>query len=190
MPNYCNNFATITHEDPEQIEKMATALREHRVLNTFVPVPLCLLDDKVSEQDALNMTGYADTYQFCKANWGTKWDLMSASYSIVDENTITAWFDTAWTPPIEAYRAIEELGFSIDAQYYEGGGGFCGFYSNGSDCEFSTEDFNDIPDEIVDTFGIEEYDDEADDSEETNQEPEVPSPILAVSMQQQLGNNS
>ena len=51
----------------------------------------------------------------------------------IDENTMTGFFDTAWGPAIQAYEAMEELGFTIDAMYHEPGMGFAGMYEDGYD---------------------------------------------------------
>jgi hypothetical protein len=109
----------------------------------FLPTPQELQDtscgffadeDKNREQleiQARNMEKYgaADWYGWNIRNWGTKWDVQLENVVRVDEYTLTAAFDSAWSPPIEAYQKLEELGFEIDAKYYEPGMAFAGRYS-------------------------------------------------------------
>jgi len=62
-------------------------------------------------------------------NWGTKWDLCDVV--IVDDlgSEITFEFDTAWSPPVDAFKTISKkypkLVFVLN--YYEPGMGFEGF---------------------------------------------------------------
>jgi hypothetical protein len=171
MPNYCNNDLTLTHTDPAMIAKAATALKEGDFLQTFVPVPAELLEatasfgDEYEAQNKANVEkyGYASWYDFCVNEWGTKWDVQAYDEANVfnDGLTLTVGFDSAWSPPVEAYRKLEELGFEVDAMYYEPGMGFCGEYVNGSDETYDIPGTSDevsecIPDRINDAFCIAE----------------------------------
>ena len=84
----------------------------------------------------------------------------------VDEYTLTASFDSAWSPPIEAYGRLLELGFEIEAFYNEPGMAFCGKYTGAGNDEY---DYNveyagytsknvreHVGEEIDDYFGISE----------------------------------
>ena len=42
-------------------------------------------------------------------------------------------FDSAWSPPTQAYEKLVDLGFSVRAYYYECGMGFCGIWDEGFD---------------------------------------------------------
>ena len=54
----------------------------------------------------------------------------------IEGNRVTMVFDTAWSPPMEIYYALEEMGFEVEATYVEQGVGYIGYYSNGEDhCE-------------------------------------------------------
>jgi len=127
------------------IAKAAEGFEKGELLNTFIPIPQELRDtvkgwfgdtDKqkaLEEQAARNLLkyGYADWYDFSVANWGTKWDIGGEGEGQLihhDANNITLNFDSAWSPPVEAYAKLSELGFLVDAMYYEPGMGFCGRY--------------------------------------------------------------
>ena len=70
-------------------------------------------------------------------------------------------FDSAWAPPINAYIALEQLGFQVRAYYYEPGMQFCGIYGDGYDdyyelgsYENSTVVAESIPEVLDDMFYI------------------------------------
>jgi hypothetical protein len=110
------------------------------LLMEFLPTPQELLDtvsgsmphgperDAHKAQMALNFEKYGakDWYDWNTANWGTKWDFALDCVENPDPNTVTASFDSAWSPPIEAYNKLMELGFEIEAFYYEPGMQFVG----------------------------------------------------------------
>jgi hypothetical protein len=122
MPNWCANSTTFKHEDPEQITRMKTAFLEDKLFTEFAPAPTDLGEY---------------WYHWCIENWGTKWDVNGSDDGVVDlkENEITLYFDTAWSPPLEFYIALEDLGFTVEGYYYEPGMNFVGKWDeNGDDC--------------------------------------------------------
>jgi hypothetical protein len=114
-------------------------------------------------------------YDWCVANWGTKWDV-GGGYTRPNLNTLNITFDSAWAPPIEAYKKMEELGFTVKAMYYEPGMCFCGMYEDGSDdyYEYGTmtaEEITDtIPLELDMEFGISDTQAEYEAEEEEDNE--------------------
>lgn len=148
MPNWCNNGITLSHNDPEMIQRAAKSLAEGEFLNEFIPVPASLhivsgrvgdaTDPKQIEleaQEAANLEahGYKTWYDYCVNEWGTKWDIQSDSVEILSEHSVTGSFDSAWAPPIAAYEKLTDLGFTITAYYYEPGMGFVGKWDDGVD---------------------------------------------------------
>jgi hypothetical protein len=78
--------------------------------------------------------GYANWYDYCVGEWGTKWDVGGDGMTCeIEDGRISTSFDSAWSPPITAYEKLTDLGFSVRAYYYEGGMCFAGVW----------EDFND-----------------------------------------------
>ena len=106
MPNWCYNSITISHKDPAMIERFKKAA-ESGILQEFIPCP----------QELLEGDGW---YNWCVENWGTKWDVTCEDV-MVREDTLSTTFNSAWSPPIEAYNKLQELGFVIDAYYSESG---------------------------------------------------------------------
>jgi hypothetical protein len=163
------------------IERAAKALQEGKFLQEFIPCPEELLDAVANFEtnDAMVAKhGYSSWYDFNIANWGTKWDVNSDNVEIVDANTVTAGFDSAWAPPIRAYEQLLEQGFEVEAFYYEPGMQFVGKWADGIDeyYELGGEDSTtvraSIGEELDDYFCISEQmaDQEAENWEEENRE--------------------
>ena len=92
MPNWCQNTATISGPKPviDQIKSILANRDDGNLLNWMRPMP-------ESEQD--------NWYDWCTTNWGTKWDITDpVVLDDTEEDSITFSFDTAWGPPIEAFR--------------------------------------------------------------------------------------
>ena len=173
MPNWCNNGITLRHADPTMIDRVLKG--KDGLLMEFLPTPQELIDtvagfpgaDKEAEHEAqmkrnIEKHGFKDWYDWNIANWGTKWDFALENLDRSDANTVSAAFDSAWAPPIDAYNKLLELGFEIEAMYYEPGMAFVGKYDNGvDDCiEYAgatSETVRElIGEELDDYFGISE----------------------------------
>jgi hypothetical protein len=119
------------------IERVLTG--REGLLQEFIPCPVELLDTVAqfgaNDQEKANLEkyGYASWYDWNIAHWGTKWDFALDCVENPDPNTVTASFDSAWSPPIEAYNKLMALGFEVEAFYYEPGMQFVGKWDNGSD---------------------------------------------------------
>lgn len=151
MPNWCNNWVEVGHEDPAKIKALAEAYNRGEFCDHVVPVPEILKNPETTtsygdpdkqanadriREEALKATGYESWYDFCVAKWGTKWDISSEGVDadITDDGkAMTAGFDTAWSPPTGIYEALVEQGYTVRAYYYEPGMAYAGIYDNGSD---------------------------------------------------------
>ena len=178
MPNYCSNYLTLTHKDPEMIVRAKDALERGEFLNEFIPVPEDLkivagsVGDPVEQakleadtKSNIEKYGYGNWYDFCTNEWGTKWDVGGdgQDVDITDDGTmLTTYFDSAWAPPTNAYEKLEAMGFGIEAMYYEPGMAFAGVWSDGNDdyYEFGSMSSSQIQDtlpmDLDDAFGISE----------------------------------
>ena len=159
MPNWCGNTLTITHEDPEMIERAKAAFANGNFLQEFIPNPK-------GEWD----------YDWSVANWGTKWDVGDGQgIQTWSDHELVVYFDSAWSPPVTAYEKLTDLGFTVYATYYEPGCAFAGIWENGYDDHYDLSglDSGDVqqqlPQELDDAFGISESMAEY----ETEQEDEV-----------------
>ena len=190
MPNWCNNNLTLTHEDPKMIQRAYDALERGEFLQEFIPVPEDLkitagylgsgdeqkeLERKTAENVAKH--GYGNWYDYCVSEWGTKWDVGGDGQSDIhpDGKMLHTSFDSAWSPPVYAYEKLVELGFGVDAMYYEGGMGYAGsFGSDYGDQEINLEGMSadDIEREHPDLdecFGISECMREYEEPEELSE---------------------
>ena len=176
MPNWCNNTLTLTHEDPAMILRAKEALDRGEFLSEFCPVPedLKIVAGSVGDPDeqkelerktAENREkyGYGNWYDFCVGAWGTKWDVGGDGQTDIhpDGKMLHTTFDSAWSPPIGAYERLEELGFGVNAMYFEGGMAYAGAYGDGNDEEInlegmSADDIENQYPEIDEAFGISE----------------------------------
>ena len=177
MPNWCSNTLTLTHADPAMISRAKDAFKDGRLLDEFIPVPADLKETvagsfgDAEKQAALEAKseanreqhGYANWYDFCVNEWGTKWDVGGeGDFADDGDNSVTFYFDSAWAPPTKAYERLEEQGFAVSAMYYEPGMAFAGRYEDGCDDYYEYGDMsaddveNMLPNDIDEYFGISE----------------------------------
>jgi hypothetical protein len=136
------------------IQRAADALQRGEFLQEFCPVPedLQIVAGRVGDGDEqrelerktaenIEKYGYGNWYDYCVAEWGTKWDVGCDGSTDVhpDGKMLHTYFDSAWSPPIGAYEKLEALGFGVNAMYYEGGMNYAGVYSDGGDEELNLE---------------------------------------------------
>ena len=137
MPNWCNNTVRISHEDPAKIAALAEAINRGDFCKFVIPIPDELTDTTAPNRDnpeaLIEATGYADWYDFCVNEWGTKWDIEPYDTIQVEANSIYFGFDSAWSPPVGVYDKLYEDGYVVDATYNEPGMTYAGRYYNGFD---------------------------------------------------------
>lgn len=155
MPNWCSNSLKLTATTDnnrkllDELEKQFDSSDKAVIFDMIKPTPLDLLEGN----------GW---YDWRIKNWGTKWDatLLRATRK---KNSATLYFETAWAPPIEIYKVLEEEGFKVEATYVEQGVQYAGHYKNGNDFSESSPKFlQNLYDEETDTFneetdGMEDY---------------------------------
>ena len=176
MPNWCNNSVEIYHNDPKMIERARKAFNGEGLLQDFIPVPKELTDtvsgsmgedqrEAHEAQQAANVKkyGYANWYDFCVNEWGTKWEIGADGNPAQDiPGGLMLGFDSAWSPPIAAYEKLQAMGFRITAMYYESGMAFAGVWDNGDDDYYeyggmdSKEIAETLPSALDEAFGISE----------------------------------
>jgi hypothetical protein len=148
MPNWCNNYLELEHEDPAMIERAKKAFADGRLLAEFVPVPESLHivagrvgdpdeQKKLEEDTARNIAthGYGNWYDFCVNEWGTKWDVGGEGDQATQDSPtdICMNFDSAWAPPIAAMEKFQDLGFKVKLIYWESGMCYCGLFDENGD---------------------------------------------------------
>jgi hypothetical protein len=184
MPNWCLNNAVIRHNDLAMLEKARDGFNRKNnetrndaigMLSALIPCPEPLYEtragsygrhdelsnyrsDLLELQENLNLKyfGHKNWYDWCIAEWGTKWDIgLPEGFEEVEieHESITINFESAWAPPIRAYEKLEAMGFVITASYYEPGCEFCGEYKDGMDYIY---DIRQAPEHLDAMYGISE----------------------------------
>jgi hypothetical protein len=152
MPNWCQNVATIRHDDVEKIDAIENELKTDKDNSGLFQ----MLRPRPADQDE-------SWYDWNVNNWGTKWEASVYDFERLDDSSIRVNFDTAWGPCTTLYEYLDTEGYEIDAVYNEEGMAFCGRYAFGSDeyYDYSQMDSyqmtEELPSEIVDVFNIIEY---------------------------------
>jgi hypothetical protein len=176
----------LEHDDPAMIQRAFDALERGEFLQEFIPVPEqlkivagCVGDPdeqkKLEADTARNLEelGYGNWYDFCVGEWGTKWDCGEQGASDIHPGgkMLHTFFDTAWSPPVNAYERLVEMGFRVEAMYYEPGMGYAGRFDSSGDEEISLEGMSaddierEYP-ELDEAFGISECMREYEEDEE------------------------
>jgi len=127
MPNWCSNTAVINGPRPV-IDEIKSVIEhpEQGLLSWMRPMPEDQRDN---------------WYNWNCTNWGTKWDVNEVFIGDdTEEDSITISFDTAWGPPIEAFRSWAERDGRVTYRltYIETGMMFVGWDSY--DGEYFDED--------------------------------------------------
>lgn len=167
MPNWCNNSVTFSNGSERELDRLVKAYNENRLFNEFVPVPQELREttapNNKNADEMIEKYGYADWYSWQVDNWGTKWDVESVNEIEREDGQmdVTVYFDSAWSPPLEFFRKMEEQGWTVRAYYYEPGMAFCGCYEDGNDECYQIEGNSawvkeNIPEVIDEMFAISE----------------------------------
>jgi len=203
MPNWCNNSVEIYHADPAMIERVRKGFNDGGLLSELLPCPQELTEtvsgsmgeDKRAEHEAqqaanVEKYGYANWYDFCVNEWGTKWDVGADGNPAQDiPGGLMLGFESAWSPPIGAYEKLTEMGFTIRAMYYEPGMAFAGIWEEGSDDYYdyggldSAGIADTLPVELDEAFGISES---AAEWEAENQEIDLDDGLSAINEQEEL----
>lgn len=158
MPNWCHNNVSISHKDPEMMEKFLRGVTHGTLFATLIPMPAALQDTTAplpeKDEGLIRLYGADNWYAWNCNNWGTKWDVSDGDFTLEEDKLSgTGSFDTAWSPPIQAYEKLTEMGFDIDATYLEESMAFAGrFLSETGDdyyeFDFSDESWRDLIDDI------------------------------------------
>jgi hypothetical protein len=134
------------------------AYKEGKACDHYLPVPRTEDGELIIDQ-----THPDYWYDWCVNNWGTKWDIGSDNGEVhglnptIVDNEATMSFDSAWSPPIGLYERLHNLGFSVEATYFEPGMGFCGIWHDGDDLYTEYSDKGMIPVRIWEDYNLEEF---------------------------------
>ena len=120
MPNWCENRIKISGST-EKINKLWEKVESDGLLNTLRPQPN-------------NLEEY-ENIDWRLQKWGTKWEVNTQDLCVEDNgdgtSDIYGDFDSAWSPPLEAYIAFNKMnnGCEVEGWYSEFGCDYCGLYN-------------------------------------------------------------
>lgn len=162
MPNWCYNTAVFSGpkdvieeiaETKLSLAKLVPWPEELTNYQKVIPVPK---SEKKARAALMEKYGYDNLYDWCVGNWGTKWDIGEIDNIEVDEfpvlknnrktkkkeYQIYVNFDSAWSPPVDAFNTIynkyKDRGLEIYLEYIEPGCSFLGT-AIGKNGEFKDE---------------------------------------------------
>jgi hypothetical protein len=148
MPNWCDNRVILRNDDISKIDALEAEMSKKNADGHFMAEPFNHLRP--------NPAGEWQ-YDWCVANWGTKWEASIIDWERSDTNEITIYFESAWSPPTVLYEYLFEEGWDVDAVYHESGMGFVGQFIEGYDEYFEydltdLQSIEDLPEELIE-FG-------------------------------------
>jgi hypothetical protein len=171
MPNWCHNVLQL--ESRKSIRDLLEPYLKEREdggydfdFNKIIPIPedlhiTCQPGTKNEELQKLYDAntvkhGFRSWYEFCVANWGTKWSA-SGDFNHGDTAFI---FETAWSP---STPITEELAKKLEGDetlihnYIEEGMGFCGKFIAGNlgGVDECYDDIKTAPQSLLDELGYE-----------------------------------
>ena len=120
MPNWCENRIKISGST-EKINKLWEKVESDGLLNALRPQPK-------------NLEEY-ENIDWRLQKWGTKWEVNTQDLCVEDNgdgtSDIYGDFDSAWSPPLEAYIAFNKMnnGCEVEGWYSEFGCDYCGLYN-------------------------------------------------------------
>lgn len=146
MPNWNSNRLTVTDLTEEQLTELTTLIENEVLFGHYVPQPDWSTTPNEDGELPVKVTKTFDNgnsfeysqfpsternddrwHTWCIDTWGTKWDICDSSTEILNSELI-AYFNTAWSPPIEGMRRVSEKfpNATFVMTYEEDGCDFCG----------------------------------------------------------------
>jgi hypothetical protein len=114
MPNWVYNNLSIEGEEAQAIKEKLVKVTEEGVLplslmNIISPTDMERYRKVVGSGDPENYAHPDNWYNWNIRNWGTKWDVGSPAIVEDTPEKVSYTFDTAWSAPYEAIRALSSL---------------------------------------------------------------------------------
>ena len=161
MPNWCANTFEV-RGDSQRMQAFYDFLEERGGKDWFD-----FFVNPIKENDE-------NWYTYNLENYGCKWNCEAGCWSIQDlddgRSKIVLDFESPWAPPIKLYETLaEDASLEIYAEYCEEGIGFVGKFEDGEDDCYeydNLDDLEDIPESLVENWGIRETLEMREDMEE------------------------
>lgn len=128
MPDWSFNHLFIKVDTPQQlrsvIQSIAGDSKQEIDFNRVIPEPPELLTvespNHKNPDEMIKKYGHPDWYMWRNAYWGTKWNARNSGFEIESPTSISAHFDTPYSPPLPVIqKLIEKLSFAYIEFSYE-----------------------------------------------------------------------
>lgn len=113
MPNHVTN--TITYDgDRKQIAEMLEAIKKDELgigtvdFNKIIPMPDDIYRGDLGPKER-ELYGDKNWYDWCRANWGTKWNAYGYEEDFDYSPTDSLWFQTAWSAPHPILQKLSDM---------------------------------------------------------------------------------
>lgn len=157
MPNWCSNDIVITGPEDKIKVLWNLAGEAEGLLQALAPAPYNMFRGDLTEEtrQRLNEKNIPNWRDWQVENWGTKWDVDLAGLEHTP-GEIAGWFDSAWSPPIEALDTFlkENPDCKVQLKYFEPGMMFVGEYVDGVENTLNFTDPAEVPDEWYDHWNL------------------------------------
>lgn len=132
MPNWVTNRLTIK-ADNKTLKRIIANVKSDDIpfdFNKIIPIPGNIYLGPLGDKER-RLYGRNNWYDWCRDNWGTKWNACHGETAAILGDMIRYVFDTAWCAP---YPVIQMLSFRYKCEcrleYYDEDFGYnCGVYS-------------------------------------------------------------
>lgn len=154
MPNWCDNSVTLSHTDKSKIDALDVEMSKKNDDGHSIAEPFQHLRPRPESEEE-------NWYDWNVNYWGTKWDASVIDWNRDDDNTITIYFESAWSPPTALYEYLVENDWQVNALYHEPGMGYAGMFNTeyGDDYyEYNCADkesIENLPEDVVCFAGLE-----------------------------------
>ena len=142
MPNWCSCDLYIAGPKRNLIHKAiqsvdAEGYTSHIDFNKIITMPAILEGTTsppqagdIRAEHAKRETGYSDWYEWCRANWGTKWPASQTELREGKKRDKIS-FETAWSPPSPVILALSRMfpENTFTLKFYERGMAYKGEYT-------------------------------------------------------------
>jgi len=153
MPNNTDVRVYIDHTNKKRIDDMENIFSNDYPFNMIIPIPDHIFRGNLG-QDEREKYGKDNWYDWCIANWNTKWDAYNVSVQRLSDTSLYVMMETAWNPPIPIFEKLIELGFEVSAYYLDEGWNYIGQFECGEAFYFDV-DKTIAPFNLIDEFNLE-----------------------------------
>lgn len=114
MPNHVTNILSIETLDDDRVKEILERICYDGKIGTIdfekiIPIPDNIYRGNIGSKEH-EKYGENNWYDFCRKNWGTKWNSYNSEYHVdYEEGCNTIIFDTAWSAPQKVIMKLSSM---------------------------------------------------------------------------------